>query len=955
MPDPDTPVFWEKVRRPDPRGLPRVRLEERLLGPEAPSTGLVLGPPGSGKTTLLSWVAARAGVPTAWYRADAEDTDERALVRHVAHALATTAEEPPDPVGAVETVDELVAALQLRGGPVLVVLDDVHELAGQRAERALERLVRLRPRAVRLLIGARRPPAVNVSRLLVSGDLVQLDAEDLRFRSWETEELFRAVYGAPLSPETAAALTRRTGGWAAGLQLFHLGSGGLSRPERERAVGELSGRSRLIRSYLARNVLAGLDERRRRFLLLTSTLGVLTGESCDELLGETGSAAVLDELEQQHFFTTSLDDGRTFRYHQVLQTHLEVVLADEVGEEAVRTAYRRSAELLERSGRPGAAVRAYARAEDWAAVSRLLPGHASTPLPEDVVAWAGAGRDDPGLLLAAARRLTADGRLDEAVEVFRHAESSMDDLEFRARCAAERRAASALSTALPDLAAPVPASPVQRLAVELRRAATDLRGPAPTTNLARVVTDLLAGDLAAAREDVARAARERPVVADQPHVLGLVAELLTALDARRAPDLTVLDDLSSAAERAGRSWVARLARGLGAAALLLEEPSDDRLGAGLDLLDDDVLLGDPWSQLLLAVAVGAAALVGGADAAGLEALARARALAGRLGAPVADAWVTVLLGPRVLPGEDGPPSAAERLRDARAVGLEVPAVLRDGLRPPPGRREPAPVRRSATDVVLRTLGAFAVEVDGTPVDLSGLRPRAQHLLMALAAHHGRPVHRERLVDDLWPDVALGPGVRSLQVAVSSVRHRLARAGLGDGALERRGEAYVLCLAGCADQRADFEDLARQADADLAGGDPAAALRARVAALARYGGDLLPEVGPAEWVVGERARLATLATRVALGAASLALEQDDVASAIAAAARAVQLDPYTDVGWTLLARAHLHNGDAAAAAVVQREHDRVVGELGIPPGGPPARLSARVSRPPRRSRAARAPA
>ena len=102
------------------------------------------------------------------------------------------------------------------------MVDDLHEIAGSRAEQALERFVLLRPRWVRLLLGSRRPPALNITRLLVSGELCQLDSEDLRFRSWEVEELFRVVYDRPLSPEAAAALTRRTGGWAAGLQLFHL-------------------------------------------------------------------------------------------------------------------------------------------------------------------------------------------------------------------------------------------------------------------------------------------------------------------------------------------------------------------------------------------------------------------------------------------------------------------------------------------------------------------------------------------------------------------------------------------------------------------------------------------------------------------------------------------------------------------------------------------------------------
>src|SRR6478736_6140543 len=65
----DSVILLEKVRRPDPRGLVRDRLEQRLGALDAPPIGLVLGPPGSGKTTVLSRVAASGAGPTAWYRA----------------------------------------------------------------------------------------------------------------------------------------------------------------------------------------------------------------------------------------------------------------------------------------------------------------------------------------------------------------------------------------------------------------------------------------------------------------------------------------------------------------------------------------------------------------------------------------------------------------------------------------------------------------------------------------------------------------------------------------------------------------------------------------------------------------------------------------------------------------------------------------------------------------------
>ena len=53
---------------------------------------------------------------------------------------------------------------------------------------------------------------INLSRLRVSGNLLELGADDLRFRSWEVEELFRDFYAEPLPPVDLAELTRRTAG-----------------------------------------------------------------------------------------------------------------------------------------------------------------------------------------------------------------------------------------------------------------------------------------------------------------------------------------------------------------------------------------------------------------------------------------------------------------------------------------------------------------------------------------------------------------------------------------------------------------------------------------------------------------------------------------------------------------------------------------------------------------------
>ena len=163
-------------------------------------------------------------------------------------------------------------------------------------------------------------------------------------------------------------------------------------------------------------------------------------------------------------------------------------------------------------------------------------------------------------------------------------------------------------------------------------------------------------------------------------------------------------------------------------------------------------------------------------------------------------------------------------------------------------------------ISLRCLGRFSLAAGGVDLPWRNLRPRVRSLLMLLAMNHGRQLHREQLVEALWPDATLASGIRSLQVAVSSIRQCLSMGGITEDALRRHGDAYALELPAVSDQLADFERLAHAATR----APRPEALRLRLAAIDLYAGDLLPEVGPAEWVVEDRARLRLLAAEVAFG-------------------------------------------------------------------------------------------
>ena len=241
-------VVPAKIRVPSPDALPRERLEARLADAWRHRLAVVVAPAGSGKTTLLASFAASAGVPVAWYRAETWDTDEAAILRHLEAALTAALVGLPDRWQSVE--DSAAALESWKGERAILIVDDAHGLEGTAAEHALGRFVQYAPPWLASSIGSRLAPGFNLSRLRVSGELLEIGPDDLRFRAWEIERLFRDHYGDPVPPDDLAILARRTEGWAAGLQLFHLATRGKSAEERRRILSGAGSSSRLVREYL---------------------------------------------------------------------------------------------------------------------------------------------------------------------------------------------------------------------------------------------------------------------------------------------------------------------------------------------------------------------------------------------------------------------------------------------------------------------------------------------------------------------------------------------------------------------------------------------------------------------------------------------------------------------------------------------------------------------------------
>jgi LuxR family maltose regulon positive regulatory protein len=360
-------------------GRPRL-VDELERGLQGPLT-LLAASPGAGKSAMLgAWAGQRTCTgPLAWLSLDSGDRDRRRFWRGVLEALARGG--APEPVASLavhptDSVDrivpELVNAFDRLEEPVVLVLDDLHEVGDGAAIADLDRLLRHPPPALRIVAATRIDPPLRLGRMRLAGELTDIRERDLAFTEAEAGALLEAA-GIALDPPEVRLLWERTEGWAAGLRMAALTLRTHADPPR--FVAAFAGDDAAMADYLLAEVLAQQPDDLVDFLLRTSIVDFVCGDLADRLAHRTDSEQVLARLEREHALVIALGDDRPWhRYHpllrELLRSELRYRLPGEVPE-----LHARAARWYVDAGRPAEALRHAADAGDWPLVAELAGEH----------------------------------------------------------------------------------------------------------------------------------------------------------------------------------------------------------------------------------------------------------------------------------------------------------------------------------------------------------------------------------------------------------------------------------------------------------------------------------------------------------------------------------------------------------------------------------------------------
>lgn len=222
-----------------------------------------------------------------------------------------------------------------------------------------------------------------------------------------------------------------------------------------------------------------------------------------------------------------------------------------------------------------------------------------------------------------------------------------------------------------------------------------------------------------------------------------------------------------------------------------------------------------------------------------------------------------------------------------------------------------------------TLGGLRVWCDGNEVVATAWgREKALHLFQFYVTMNGQYLHKEQIIDRLWPELDPRRADRDFKVALNSIHKALepARAPFGEPRFVRRhGLAYGLNLENVWLDSDVYELLIAAGNQAMpSAGDRAPdganvdrAIACYETAVMLYRGDYLPERRYEDWTSAERERLQVLALGTLTRLAELICARNPLES-VRLTQRVLAIDPVWEDAYRVQMRAYVAQGNRPLA-------------------------------------------
>lgn len=331
---------------------------------------------GAGKSTLLQQLyehLAQEQQQVAWLSLGENDRDPIVLLADIANAMQSQGTN----VGSA-----CLALLQAGAGipantilttlfneifayqhSITLFLDDLQLCENPDTQSLLKSFFEHSPANLRLVIGSRVQPELNLVKLQARGQLVRFNAEQIRASIHDGHRFFNHAYNFKIDGEDINTLLERTDGWMNGLQIAALALG--QRDNKKAYIKELNGSQRELSDYIDVDIFQKLPVGLQTFLVKSSVLDMINFELCDALTLQKNSLELIEQVIKLNLFIIPLDSNQHwYRYHHLFHDFLQKKLA-QYPQEQIHELHQRAYKWCLKHQMYGEAVVHGIKCEDW--------------------------------------------------------------------------------------------------------------------------------------------------------------------------------------------------------------------------------------------------------------------------------------------------------------------------------------------------------------------------------------------------------------------------------------------------------------------------------------------------------------------------------------------------------------------------------------------------------------
>ncbi|KZY72967.1 hypothetical protein A3765_03025 [Oleiphilus sp. HI0130] len=212
--------------------------------------------------------------------------------------------------------------------PLLIVLDDFHEIKSTQVHHIISKLIDSLPDHVNLIISCRDYPELPITRMKINDRIFVLDSHDFKLNKGDLERLNCAIGAPQLDAGQVVKLLDKTDGWFVGAKMALLAFDKAN----EGSIDSFDGTQLELLDYFGQEVVHRLTREQKDFVLATSVCNAFNRDICENALMVNSANAGLEEVRMQDLFLRP-DPQRPgwYRYHPLLRDVLLSMLERQKG------------------------------------------------------------------------------------------------------------------------------------------------------------------------------------------------------------------------------------------------------------------------------------------------------------------------------------------------------------------------------------------------------------------------------------------------------------------------------------------------------------------------------------------------------------------------------------------------------------------------------------------------